>query len=270
MSNINTTGLDTNFPTPGVNNPSQGFRTNFTNIKTNLDAAGAEISDIQSKAIFKTALANTTLNNDMAGSLISNATIQNFRHKTLGNVGGGLEIGVNTANVLIDVSKGDIQYYTIGPNANVSLTFAGWAPTGNVSSVTLVLDYADPTRSSYSYITLPTSLSSKTSATIENFSSSNNKVNAPTGVTQLQYTFSSGDCGSTIDIYELNRSRISTQILFYTGSVTTDIIKSKVGRPGDAPGTMIADSAYLYICTGYYDGSTSIWKAIPIGNFPIQ
>ena len=36
MSTINTNGLDVNYPIPGVNNNSQGFRDNFTSIKTNL------------------------------------------------------------------------------------------------------------------------------------------------------------------------------------------------------------------------------------------
>ena len=36
MSAINTNGLDVNYPVPGVNNNSQGFRDNFASIKTNL------------------------------------------------------------------------------------------------------------------------------------------------------------------------------------------------------------------------------------------
>ena len=39
MSAINTNGLNVNYPVPGVNNNSQGFRNNFTNIKQNLDTA---------------------------------------------------------------------------------------------------------------------------------------------------------------------------------------------------------------------------------------
>ena len=65
--------MNTNYPVPGVNNNSQGFRDNFAAIKTNLNAAGTEITDLQNKVVVKQALANSTLNNDMANTLISNA-----------------------------------------------------------------------------------------------------------------------------------------------------------------------------------------------------
>jgi hypothetical protein len=53
MSAINTNGLDVNYPIPGQNNSSQGFRNNFASIKTNLDTAGSEISELQNKVVFK-------------------------------------------------------------------------------------------------------------------------------------------------------------------------------------------------------------------------
>ncbi len=46
MSTINTNSLNVNYPVPGVNNNTQGFRDNFSSIKTNLDTAGTEISDL--------------------------------------------------------------------------------------------------------------------------------------------------------------------------------------------------------------------------------
>ena len=49
MSAINTNAINTNYPVPGVNNSSQGFRDNFTSIKNNLNIAGTEISDLQNK-----------------------------------------------------------------------------------------------------------------------------------------------------------------------------------------------------------------------------
>ncbi len=56
MSNINTSSIDVNYPTPGVNNSSQGFRDNFSAIATNLNTAGTEITELQQKAVVKTAL----------------------------------------------------------------------------------------------------------------------------------------------------------------------------------------------------------------------
>ena len=46
-SAINTNGINVNYPVPGVNNNSQGFRDNFRNIKNNLNTARLEINDLQ-------------------------------------------------------------------------------------------------------------------------------------------------------------------------------------------------------------------------------
>ena len=43
-SNINPDGINTNFPVPGVDNDSQGFRDNFSAIAGQLDIAAQEIS----------------------------------------------------------------------------------------------------------------------------------------------------------------------------------------------------------------------------------
>ena len=52
-SAINTNGIDVNYPIPGQNNSSQGFRNNFNAIKTNIDTAGTEITDLQNKVVKK-------------------------------------------------------------------------------------------------------------------------------------------------------------------------------------------------------------------------
>ena len=71
MSAINTNGINVSYPVPGVNNDSQGFRDNFTSITTNLNTAATEITDVQKKAVVKSALTNTTINNDMANTLLT-------------------------------------------------------------------------------------------------------------------------------------------------------------------------------------------------------
>ena len=43
MSAIDTSKIDTSYPVPGQDNDSQGFRTNFTNIRDALDTAKAEL-----------------------------------------------------------------------------------------------------------------------------------------------------------------------------------------------------------------------------------
>jgi len=46
-SNINPDNIDGSYPVAGQDNDSQGFRDNFTNIKTNLEYAETEITDLQ-------------------------------------------------------------------------------------------------------------------------------------------------------------------------------------------------------------------------------
>ena len=147
MSNINTNAINTNYPIPGTNNNSQGFRDNFGSIKNNLDTAKNEISDLQSKAIVKSALAGTALNNDMANTLITNAAVQGFRAKTY-NLGSNLP-----ETVLIDVTKADVQYGTITQNTVVS--FGGWAPAGTQSNVELKFTFAN----NAAYVTFPSTRS---------------------------------------------------------------------------------------------------------------
>jgi hypothetical protein len=110
MSNIDTNGIDVNYPVPGVNNSTQGFRSNFTAIKTNLDTAGNEITNLQQNVVLKAALANSTLNNDMANTLIANASTLGFRSTTY-NLGNAL-----TGTVLINASIADVHY---GQIANI-------------------------------------------------------------------------------------------------------------------------------------------------------
>ena len=74
-SSINTNNIDGTFPVAGQDNSSQGFRDNFTNLKTNLGYAKTEIEDLQSKVVLKSALTGTTLDNDLDGNQIYNVEL---------------------------------------------------------------------------------------------------------------------------------------------------------------------------------------------------
>jgi len=238
MSTINTNGIDVNYPIPGQNNSSQGFRNNFTAIKTNLNTAANEISDLQNKAVVKSALENTVINNDMANTLISNASTRSFRATTY-NLGNAL-----SGTVLVDVSLGDVQYGTIA--GNVTFQFGGWAPIGTQSNVQLQLNVSN----SQAVINFPSEVlldNDSGVSTLENFANIANvsTTSIPYGVTEIDYRLSSLDCGNTITIEPFNRPRQSTQIQQRTPSPT--------GFQGDVEGTVAIDTNYLYICTGDFD-----------------
>lgn len=247
MSAINTGSINVNYPIPGVNNSSQGFRDNFTAIKNNLDVASSELTDLQAKAVVKTALNGTPLNNDMNNTLISNAQTLGFRASTFA-------LGNNLSGaVTIDLAKGDVQYGTVTGNA--SLEFTGWAPCETGSSVEVILTIGSPAIQ----VSFPSSVQiGKT--TIENLVGNNVTLLGSQGLetpSVLHYVFTTTDCGTTIEVVPVNRPRKATQIA--PGAPTT----SK-GVQGDRTGAIAYDTTYLYVCIGNWDGTTDIWKRITL------
>ena len=228
MSQINTNSIDVNYPIPGQNNSSQGFRTNFTSIKNNLDNAGNEITELQNNAVLKSALSGITLNNDMANTLISNALVQGFR-STVYNLGSNL-----TGAVTIDLTLGDLQYGTL--TNNITLAFTKWPPTNTYSSVNVVL-----TVTPGQTITLPAAVTSGLS-TIEGRNAL--VITIPAGVTRVHYLFTSIDCGTNIEIIPMDRPR--------NGIISN--APSTASSAGTA-GQVAYDSGYIYICV-----ATNTWK----------
>jgi hypothetical protein len=77
-SSIDPNNIDGAYPVAGQDNNSQGFRDNFTNIKTNFQYAEDEINDLQSKVLLKAALTGTSLDNNMNDNLIYAGTARDF------------------------------------------------------------------------------------------------------------------------------------------------------------------------------------------------
>ena len=223
-SAINTNGINVNYPVPGINNSSQGFRDNFTAIRTDLNTAATEITDLQNNVVVKQALSGTTINNDMANTLISNAATRGFRASTF-NLGNAI-----SGTLIINASLGDVQTGTI--NGNTSIQFTGWAPSGTQSNVEVQLNVSN----NLAVINFPVEVTnSNTLSTIENFAPGTSNITTPYDVSQLDFRFSSIDCGNTIIIEPYNRSRQSTQLQQRT--------PSPVGEPGDVAGTFSMDPA---------------------------
>jgi len=228
MSQINTSGINVNYPVPGINQSSQGFRDNFAAIKTNLDTGYNELTDLQNKVVLKAALNGTTLNNDMANTLISNASTRGFRATTY-NLGNAIS-GIATVNA----SLGDVQYGTIV--GNTTLQFTGWSPTGTQSSVQVDFNIGNTS----AVITLPAEVqlvNAFGAETLENYSNVGGlaTLTIPNGVEAVTYNFSTIDCGNSIAVTPINRPRQSTQI--QQRSITP------TGLPGDVAGTVSVDPA---------------------------
>ena len=78
-SQVNPNIINGAYPVAGQDNDSEGFRTNFTNIRNNFAYIKAEIEDIQNKAVLTSALQNSTLNNNFLGNAIVNPTLTSWR-----------------------------------------------------------------------------------------------------------------------------------------------------------------------------------------------
>lgn len=223
-SQINTNGINVNYPVPGQNNSSQGFRDNFAQIKTQLNTGGTEITDLQNKVILKAALTDTTLNNDMANTQISNVSTRGFRATSF-NLGSSL-----AGTVLVDVNRADVQYGSL--TGNVTLQFGGWSPTNTESNVVLRFTVANAN----AVVSFPSSVVSSNNnfgvTLLENYATIATvaTVTAPSNVTILEYRFSSLDCGNTITVDPVNRPFQATQV------ITRD--PPPTGLPGDISGTV--------------------------------
>jgi hypothetical protein len=223
MSQINTNGIDVNYPVPGQNNSSQGFRDNFAQIRTQLNTGANEITDLQSKVVVKAALNNSTLNNDMGNTLISNASTRGFRATTY-NLGNAL-----AGSVVVDVNRADVQFGAL--QGNIVLSFGNWAPTNTQSNVVLRLTFAN---NSPAYISLPSSCVSSNNnfgvTLLENYANINGTatLSAPATANIIELRFSTIDCGNTVTVEPINRPYQTTQV------VTRD--PTPTGLPGDVNG----------------------------------
>lgn len=233
-SAINTNGINVNYPVPGINNSSQGFRDNFAAIKNDLNTAAIEITDLQNNAVLKQALDGTVLNNDMANTLISNAVTRGFRASTF-NLGNAI-----SGTLIVNASLGDVQYGTI--TGNTVIQFTGWAPSGTQSNVELQLAVANNS----AVISLPSEVQMSNGYGIETIENFSNVAGTPTltipyDATRLDYCFSTLDCGNTININPYNRPRQATQI--------QQRVPSPIGEQGDVDGTVSVDMSTSMLST---------------------
>lgn len=195
-SNINPNNIDTTYPIAGQDNDSQGFRDNFTNIKTNFQYAEDEISDLQTKVVLKAALTGTTLDNDMGGAPISNVTLNGARTTriSLGNSSTQTVPGT----IPVDYTAGEFHTFTLDQNS--TLDFQNWPSAGNGSWVRVIV-----TVSSTAYtLTLPSAVS----VGYQNIQGINLSTKAitfgQTGTYSFEFTTSNG--GSTITVQDLSRN----------------------------------------------------------------
>jgi len=199
-SNINAQNIDGAYPVAGQDNDSQGFRDNFTNTKTNFQYAADEITDLQNKAVLKAALTGTTLDNNMGGSVLSNAQLRNISETV---VTLGTQSGAQTLNYAAG------PYYTLTTSGSVSLAFTNFPTSGTAATIKLQITVSNIAHT----LTLPAAVGSGISATsVTTIPGYNAGVITFASTGTYVFEFTTSDSGTTIFVEDL------TNAPFYTRS----------------------------------------------------
>lgn len=241
-SNINANNINGTFPIAGQDNDSQGFRDNFTNIKTNFSNAKTEIEDLQSKVVLKSALSGTSLDNSGGAALLNDYELRDMSETRVAK-------GTTSGTVTVNYAEGG--YQTLTTNGNISLNFSNFPASGKLGRVRVEVSLASVSHT----LTLPAavtigadSLQGIVPAT---------KVITFDAVGTYIFEFTTDDAGTTIAVNDLTRNRTKMD-------VRTPV---NTGQSGDVAGMTVVDSSYIYVCTGAYDGSTVIWKRAAISAY---
>jgi hypothetical protein len=210
-SQINPNNVDGTYPVAGQPNNTQGFRDNFTNIKTNFSYAATEITALQNTGVF------TTVANNMADNLIYAVKLQDVSYTFLQNA-------ATSGSIAIDYSAGQYQY--ISTTGSISLNFSNFPVSGDQGIIQIAVNV---TSTAYT-LTLPAAVSLGTTG-LQGYAS--NVISfAATGT--YQFAFSTVDGGTTITIYDLNRPLLGSteSAVGYstgTGGAVTQITSKATG-----------------------------------------
>ena len=241
-SSINSNNIDGTYPIAGQDNDSQGFRDNFTNVKTNFTNAKAEIEDLQSKVVLKSALSGTSLDNSGGGALLSDFQVKDMSETRLAK-------GTTSGTVTLNYAEG--SYQTVTTSGSISIAFSNFSASGTLSKVRLEVTIASVAHT----VTLPSSVTLGANSLAGIVPSTKVITFDATGTYILE--FSTDDAGTTVAVNDLSRNRTQQDIR----SITTS---NDHGQSGDVAGMMVVDSTNIYICTGTYDASTVIWKKVAL------
>lgn len=189
-SAINPQNIDGTYPVAGQDNDSQGFRDNFTNTRTNFAYAAQEISDLQAKAVLKAALTGTTLNNDMGGSILQNAQLQDMSETRVA-------LGTVTGAQTLNYAAG--PYYTLTTSGAVSIAFSNFPAAGVTARIRLQITVASLAHT----LTLPAAVTVGTQF-LQGYNSNVITFNR-TGT--YEFTFETNDGGSTVTIIDNMRNQ---------------------------------------------------------------
>jgi len=242
-SSINTSNIDGAYPVAGQDNSSQGFRDNFTNVKTNFGYAKSELEDLQTKSILKAGLTGVALDNDMDGNLIYNLELSQLAMSKYA-------AGVVTGSVSLSYANG--YYQTLTTSGSVTLAFTNFPASGKHAEMAVSITVANTAHT----ITLPAAVTVGIN-TVPGILA--NVITVPVAGTYL-LKFTTDDAGVTVAVEYAQAPGIAGAVKFGT-------IAAAIGSAGDTKGMVSIDATYIYVCTATYDGSTAVWKRVAISTW---
>lgn len=120
--------IDEEYPVAGVDNNTQGFRDNFSSIKSALSLAEAALTKLENNTVKVATLdeENNPVDNDLQGSSIVNGYYGNFHGLTY--ITPAISV-ISTSTTNINIQNGPLQIFTLNAANIIELlpfTFTGW------------------------------------------------------------------------------------------------------------------------------------------------
>ena len=193
-SNINPNNIDGTYPIAGQDNNSQGFRDNFTQTKVNFQYAASEITDLQNNVVLKSALTGGSLDNNMGGALLYDATMQDFAATVVA-------ISLSGTTCTVNYASGHYQTVTIG--SVITVAFTNFPTSGYQGWVILRV-----TATAGQTMTLPAAVGAGVSAaSVQGIQGIASNVITFKESGTYEFLFHTVDGGSSVFISELTRPR---------------------------------------------------------------
>ena len=193
-SNINPNNIDGTYPIAGQDNNSQGFRDNFTQTKVNFQYAASEITDLQNNVVLKSALTGGSIDNNMGGTLLYDATMQDFAATVVA-------ISLSGTTCTVNYASGHYQTVTIG--SVITVAFTNFPTSGYQGWVILRV-----TATAGQTMTLPAAVGAGVSAaSVQGIQGIASNVITFKESGTYEFLFHTVDGGSSVFISELTRPR---------------------------------------------------------------
>lgn len=193
-SDINPNTIDATYPVAGQDNATQGFRDNFSAIKTNFGFAEDEITELQSKVLLKTALgSNGAPDNNMAGAMIYDVQLKDISFPKV-------DVSGTSGSIELNFSSGQYQIIA-STTGSVSLDFSstGWPPAGRYANLLVEINISNTAHT----LTLPTQVDVNALGII-GYNAGTRVMTFPT-TGKYEFEFSTSNAGASITVKQVNQ-----------------------------------------------------------------